>query len=379
MSDVSKLRLTLVKGGDDSTKNTGEYSRNDVTKIRDKNIWICESIDRMMFYSGNTWVITSTDYMQEVIDGATGGYVGSNIAGVPYEADWGPNYTVSDVYLSAEGKWVPATEVFKSPSVHIWWSAPANPEVLQQGITWFYNEITVKESAPSTYFMTNGFNGGYMGIQDRSPKWVIFSIWDKTSTDDNPNASPDDLVKVLAQGKDVTVERFGGEGTGAKSYLKYDWIVGQKYQLMVNVRPSPNETDKAIFTGWFRIPELNIWRMMASFQVRPLAVSKKLEGIYSFLEDWAGNGQRRQGLWGQAWIKTENGPWVQATHGKGTTTDQNANNRNLFLSSDQWQIGMTTGGPALSDTSLGPFTCVSIPPVLTSNPLPSKDGDSACQ
>ena len=53
-----------------------------------------------------------------------------------------------------------------------------------------------------------------MGIQDR--KWVLFSIWDKTSTDDNPNASPDDLVKVLAHGEGVTVRRFGGEGTGGQ-------------------------------------------------------------------------------------------------------------------------------------------------------------------
>ena len=79
------------------------------------------------------------------------------------------------------------------------------------------------ETATSTYYMTNGFNGGYMGIQDRYPKYVLFSVWDKTSTDDNPNASPDDLVKVLAKGERVTVKRFGGEGTGNQRYLAYGW------------------------------------------------------------------------------------------------------------------------------------------------------------
>ena len=39
------------------------------------------------------------------------------------------------------------------------------------------------------------YRGGYMGIQHRSPKWVIFSIWD------NPSGSSDDKVEVLAQGK----------------------------------------------------------------------------------------------------------------------------------------------------------------------------------
>ena len=375
--EVSKLRLILVQG-DNYANPPGDYSRNDV-KVRDKNIWISQSNSRMMFYAGRCWVITSTEYMQEILDGGTGGFVSSNDADVPYEADWGPNYKVSEVYLSAEDRWVSATEVYRSPSVHIWWSAPANPEVQQEGITWFYNEITVTETATSTYYMTDGFTGGYMGIQDRDPKWVLFSIWDKTSTDDDPNASPDDLVKVLAQGEGVTVERFGGEGTGAKSYLAYDWKVGNKYQLMVNVQPDAQEIDKAVFTGWFRIPELNVWRLMASFQVRPMAVSKKLEGIYSFLEDWIGNGRRRQGLWGPAWIKTDGGPWVQATRGAGTTTEPDANNRNVFLSQDRRQLGMTSGGPALTDRSLGPYTCcaANIPSVLTLNPLPDHDGAPA--
>ena len=218
-----------------------------------------------------------------------------------------------------------------------------------------------------------------MGIQDRSPKWVLFSIWDKTSTEDDPNASPDDLVKVLAHGEGVTVKRFGGEGTGGKSYLTYDWKVGHTYQLMVNVKPDAKENDNAVFTGWFRIPELNIWRLLASFQVRPQAASKKLENPYSFLEDWIGNGYRRKGLWGPAWIRTDRGPWVQATHGRGTTTEYDANNRNAFLSDDRKHLGMTTGGPTLTDTSLGPYTCdsSSIPSVLRLNPLPDRDGAPA--
>ena len=149
---------------------------------------------------------------------------------------------------------------------------------------------------------------------------------------------------------------------------------------MVNVRPDAQEIDKAVFAGWFRIP-LNVWRLRASFQVRPHAVSKKLKGIYSFLEDWAGNGYRRQGLWGPAWIKAENGPWLQAMKGSGTTTEQDANNRTVILSDDDRRLGMTTGGPALVDRSLGPYTCCasSIPPVLALNPLPDHDGAPALQ
>ena len=378
--DISKVRLILLQG-DNYADPPGDYARTD-EKIRDKNIWVCESNSRMMFYAGGSWVITATQYMQEILDGSTGGFVFSSDADVPYQADWGPNYKVSEVYLSAEGRWVPAPEMperYRSPSVHIWWSAPANSEVQREGITWFYNEVTVTETATSTYYMTNGFTGGYMGIQDRYPKWVLFSIWDKTSIDDNPNASPDDLVKVLAKGEGVTVGRFGGEGTGGQSYLAYDWKVGHKYQLMVNVQPDAQESDKAVFTGWFRVPELNVWRLLASFQVRPSTASKKLQNIYSFLEDWSRNGHRRQGLWGPAWIKADCGPWVQAMRGSGSTTEPDANNRNVFMSPDHRQLGMTTGGPALADTSLGPYTCSesSIPLVLTLNPLPDHDGAPA--
>ena len=370
--DVSKLRFIVVQG--DAYANVpGDYTRTDDC-VRGKNIWVCQSNSRLMFYSGSSWVITATHYKQDIIDGATGGFVTSNSnADVPYEADWGPKYKVSEVYLSAESRWVPVESVFRSPAVHIWWSSPTNPQVQKEGVTWFYNEITVTETADNTYFMTNGFTGGYMGIQERSPKWVLFSIWD------NPSGLPDDQVKVLAHGQGVTVKRFGGEGTGGQSYLPYDWKVGQTYQLMVNVRPDAQANDKAVFTGWFRIPEQNIWRMLASFQVRPMATSKKLEGLYSFIEDWAGNGYRRQGLWGPAWIKSDNGSWVQATHGKGSTTEQDANNRNVFLSDDKKQLGMTSGGPALNNLSLGPYDVIPspIPSVLTLNPLPDHDGSPA--
>jgi hypothetical protein len=66
--------------------------------------------------------------------------------------------------------------------------------------------------------------------------------------------------------------------------------------------------------------------MLASFQVRPQAQSEKLENGYSFIEDWAGNGYRRQGEWGTTWIKSDSGSFVQVTHGSGSTTEKDALN-----------------------------------------------------
>jgi hypothetical protein len=47
----------------------------------------------------------------------------------------------------------------RGPSVHLNYNAPANTE-------YFYNELTVPQGQDTigSYFMTNGFGEGYMGI-----------------------------------------------------------------------------------------------------------------------------------------------------------------------------------------------------------------------
>ena len=94
LKDVSKLRLVLVEG-DDYAKSAGEYSLTD-DKVRNKNIWVCQSNSRMMFYTGSSWVITATQYMQDVLGGSTGGFESSKPAEEPYEANWSPKFKVSE-------------------------------------------------------------------------------------------------------------------------------------------------------------------------------------------------------------------------------------------------------------------------------------------
>ena len=94
LKDVSKLRLVLVEG-DDYAKSAGEYSLTD-DKVRNKNIWVCQSNSRMMFYTGTSWVITATQSMQGVLDGSTGGFESSKPAEEPYEANWSPKFKVSE-------------------------------------------------------------------------------------------------------------------------------------------------------------------------------------------------------------------------------------------------------------------------------------------
>ena len=113
-------------------------------------------------------------------------------------------------------------------SVHLGFPAP--------DATVFYNEVTVEESVPGSYFMVCGFKHGYFGIQELSgpeDKVVLFSIWDPGDQND-PNSVPADRrVEVLYNDKDVRVGRFGNEGTGAQSFYKLRWKIGQTDNLTV--------------------------------------------------------------------------------------------------------------------------------------------------
>ena len=93
-------------------------------------------------------------------------------------------------------------------SVHLGYRAP--DAVL------FYNEMTVLQSTPGSYFMAAGWNTGYFGIQELSDgrKVILFSVWDPTPGDDPNAVKQEERVECLYNAPDVRIRRFGGEGTG---------------------------------------------------------------------------------------------------------------------------------------------------------------------
>src|SRR5476651_966759 len=77
----------------------------------------------------------------------------------------------------------------------------------------FYNEVTVEQSTPGSYFMACGFQHGYFGIQELADgkKVVIFSVWD--AEDKNAKAANKKTeAVVLDRDPDVRIRRFSGEG-----------------------------------------------------------------------------------------------------------------------------------------------------------------------
>ncbi len=181
--------------------------------------------------------------------------------------------------------------------------------------TTFYNEITVPIGADivHSYYMACGFSRGYFGIQVNSPteRRIIFSVWDagKEAIDRNKVADSN-KVQLLAKGENVFADGFGNEGTGGHSHLVYNWRAGEKYQLMVTALPDSTST---IYTGYFFVPELQKWKLIASFKAPH--DGETLRKLYSFNENFVGvNGQlERKAFFGNQWIQQENGRWVELT------------------------------------------------------------------
>jgi hypothetical protein len=133
-------------------------------------------------------------------------------------------HTAALLCLAAALHAQPSAEPLAARSVHLRYQAPE--------ATAFYNEVTVDESVPGSYFMACGFHQGYFGIQELRPgqdRVVIFSVWDPGTQNNAGSVPADRRVEDLYHADDVQVRRFGGEGTGGQSFFKYPWKTGQTY------------------------------------------------------------------------------------------------------------------------------------------------------
>lgn len=208
----------------------------------------------------------------------------------------------------------------RGPSVHLKYDIPA------KDIEWFYNEITVPvgQDKLGTYYMANGFSGGYFGMQVNSPteRRVLFSIWSPFSTDD-PKLIPDSMKVVLLKKGNITkTGEFGNEGSGGQSYMQYPWEPGKAYAFLV--RAQPNKTkNTTIYTAYFKDVTKDAWQLVASFERPQSAVY--LKGLHSFLENFSPTmgDQERSGHYQNQWAIDSNGNWHEIT-GATFTVDATA-------------------------------------------------------
>lgn len=229
-------------------------------------------------------------------------------------------------------------------SVHLQYQAPAG--------TAFYNQVTVEQSAPGTYFCVCGFNHGYFGIQqlDEKRKVVIFSVWDP-GKQDNPNSVEEEQrVKLIYNDEKVRVKRFGGEGTGGQSFYDLDWKDGETYRLMVSCERQDKRT---AYTGWIYLNDKKEWLKLVTFST--LTKDEKLGGYYSFVEDFRRNKvsatQPRSARFGNTFVLDSEGKWLPIFKARFTADNNPATNINA--GTKKTDFFLATGGETKNeDTNL---------------------------
>ncbi len=211
----------------------------------------------------------------------------------------------------------------RGPSVHLAYTQPAEAKNTTE---WFYNEVTVPvgQDILATYFMANGFTGGYFGMQVNTPttRRVLFSVWSPYTTND-PKSIPEHLkVKLLKKGSNTSVGEFGNEGSGGQSYMEYPWVAGKTYCFLMRAQ-GDIAAETTIYTAYFKPQDAAEWQLVASFK-RPQS-GNYLKGLHSFLENFdpAMGDKSRKVLFGNQWIIDIEGKWYPL-NGATFTGDETA-------------------------------------------------------
>jgi len=154
---------------------------------------------------------------------------------------------------------------------------------------------------------------------------------------------------------------FGNEGTGGHSHLKYNWKTGQPQRFIVTARPVA--TNRTVYSGWYYHPDKKQWVLISSWDAPK--EGGYLRGLYSFSENFGGaNGHlRRKALYGNQWIRTDKGEWIEITTasfshdgtGKADRLDRfmGVENGQFFLSHGGFIEGFTKYGEKFTRPATG--------------------------
>jgi hypothetical protein len=207
----------------------------------------------------------------------------------------------------------------------------------------FYNEVTISDSAPGTYFMVCGWNKGYFGLQELGrggKKVLLFSVWDSQQNDPT-KVDEDRRTKLLHKDEKVRIGRFGGEGTGGQSFFDYDWKVGETYRLMVT---SKVDSERTQYSGYFFVPEEKNWKHLVTFST--ITGGRPLSGYYSFVEDFKRDREStkhaRRAEFGGGWVRDAEGSWKPLVKAR-FTADANPV-LNIDAGSHAERFFLSTGG-----------------------------------
>ena len=174
------------------------------------------------------------------------------------------------------------------------------------------NEVRVPKEgeAPFTYYEALGWRGraaGYAGIQAH-PKGhnYIFSIWDHKS-----HAAP---IRAVYRGAGTITEKFGGEGTGLKSWnFELGWETDTWYTLALRYWPVE---DHSFYGYWVRSAKTGKWTHLVTMDVAAKEAFFQ-GGTDAFIEDWLETGQRQRTVnYRGGWKRKVDGGWYPFGSGR---------------------------------------------------------------
>jgi Domain of unknown function (DUF3472)/Domain of unknown function (DUF5077) len=235
-------------------------------------------------------------------------------------------------------------------SVHLVYPVPRGTNVAA-----FYCEVTALEDPLWTYYMACGWHRGYFGMQVNSPteRRIIFSVWDSGGEAvDRGKVASDNRVTLVAKGAGVVAGDFGNEGTGGHSHLVYPWKTGEKQRFLVTAKPV--DATHTIFSGYYFHPDKQQWVLISSWKAPK--EGGYLRGLYSFSENFGGaNGHlRRKALYGNQWIRTPDGRWIELTTASFSHDPTGRSDRlDRFMGVENGQFFLSQGGFIPGSTRFG--------------------------
>ncbi len=244
-------------------------------------------------------------------------------------------------------------------SVHLAYPVPKDTKVEA-----FYCEVTGVEEPIWTFYMACGWHRGYFGMQVNSPteRRIIFSVWDSGNEGvDRNKVVKENRVTLVDKGEGVYSGDFGNEGTGGHSHLKYMWKTGEKQRFIVTAKPVGGTN--TIFSGYYFHPDKKEWFLISSWNAPK--EGGYLRGLHSFSENFGGaNGHVvRKALYGNQWIRTSAGEWLELTTssfshdstGKADRLDRfmGVENGQFFLSHGGFVPGFTKYGEKFTRAAIG--------------------------
>ena len=261
-------------------------------------------------------------------------------------------------------------------SVHFGYALPKGETAL-----WAYAEAKSLPGPPTTYNCVLGFGHGYFGFQRKTAgpetkeRVFIYSLWDNGYVkNDAKKVSAEELrdlvVTTVAKGEGVNASAFDHEGSGGHSDLPYAWKDNATYSFLLGVKA---DGDAAVYSAWVKLAETGQWRFLTSFR-RPKTVAK-IDGLYSFVEDWSGSyGQvERKCLYSNLWIRNSGGKWIALKEAKSSATSE-LGRKDFNHTVEGNAVALITGGYSSTDGKRGVVLAVPAgkEPSIELDKLPTK-------